>query len=226
MPTLDPTSIRVPTNERPTIFNKDAGLGWFLGSVAGSATFFLTGGLGGLAMIAASSIIGGLWGGIAGKRRMARELTEGAPVHKPTFFNRNIFSGMFFVDLLAIAATIGSVLYLGPQTLLENPPMLEGLSKVLLFGYGVAAFSSAVAGGVYGSEKQAERYAKAEKFISRIPELGMAPQRNIEYQITPQERAMLTARMRQSGQGQSCNFSQQVEESRQQQSATGLIPAS
>lgn len=243
MPTIDPTAIRVPTSEKPTIFNKDAALGYFLGTlmggVAGAGLLLATGGTALIPVLitsVASSTIGTLWGGLAGKRRMEKELVEGAPVSRPSFWNKNIFSGLAITGLLTTAVAAATALIAGPEVVGWTAEQLAGESLTTFQMLELAALPVGfVAGGMYGRGKQAERYEQAEQIISRAPELsqglartrsveqGVAPQRSAEYQITPQEQEMLNARLRQGG--ATTNFAQQVEESRQQPNVPGRVQA-
>lgn len=243
MPMIDPTAIRVPSNEKPTIFNKDAAVGYFLGgimgAVAGVAIIVATGGTAfvpALVTSGVSSLIGATWGGLAGKRRMEQELTDGAPVSRPSFWNKNIFSGIAITGLITTVITAATALIAGPEVVGWTAEQVAGDSLNTFQMLGLAALPIGfVAGGMYGRGKQAERYEQAEQIISRTPELsqglgrghsveqGIAPQRSANYQITPQEQEMLNARLRQGG--TTTNFAQQVEESRQQPNVPGLVQA-
>ncbi len=219
-PVLDPTALRVPSRDKPTLFNRDAGLGYILGCIAGAflggVALWATGGVA-LAPYVITSLssaaIGAIWGGVAGKRRMERELVEGAPVHRPSFWNKNIFSGLaiggilFGLTSLALSFTVGpEVVGLAPEQIANSiftPFEIIGMASVPV---------SAIAGGLYGRSKQAARYAEAEQKLQQSPELalglsrartlepGLAPQRSAEYRITPQEQVALETRMKQGAQ--------------------------
>jgi hypothetical protein len=184
--------LRLKTEQKPSIFNKDMLLGGLIGasipligfSIAVAAPI-------GLGLTAAGALIGGA----VGKTRQEEENKNGKPVGKPSFWNKDTAIGTLIgyqatVAVLAIAglASIAAGMGIG----MIAPPAGAAVMGIGLILSVAAAIASPFVGGYLGGksgEKRMEReyeQAKQQHIVTQLsqnvsPEIGQAVEYAMEH---------------------------------------------
>lgn len=250
---------RIPTDKEPTFWNGSAAKWWAFGSVLGLATTVAIaaftnvtippGGLEnpeiiGQAVTKLAPALGTgilvshglpLIAGLNRREEMEEEREKGKIVRDPTFWNKDIFSGLFKSTLIT-APLVLSVLAVGLifQSLFPIVAPIAGLIGA------IAPIAGAIMGGYNGRDEMQREFDRAvnikiEQNISRSmsPQLSRMPSQGISQAQAPyvnsismQEADMLNSRMRSSDQPRS--FVQELAARKQamaQQQPDGPKPA-
>ncbi|MCI5049083.1 MAG: ABC transporter permease [Rickettsiales bacterium] len=203
-------SIRVSTNEKPTMFNRGANLGF---AIMGGPLALIMGPVA-ITMAAAGALVGGLWQ----KSNMKADLQVGKRLDPPTFWNSSIITGMFLASQVALA---GAVLF-GAAL-----PALAVAGSIL-----AAPIVGALVGGFSRKSQMAKEYAagkeqlayeslKTGRAFGVEPELQMSTEKgrgqsqsvgNPYYNsVTSAETALMDARMKAGPDMEKLDYRQQME---------------
>lgn len=178
----------LPTNEEPSMWNRDTAVG----AVVGSLIFPLVG-----------VPVGALVGGMMGKSRMEEEKARGKVVSEPSFWNKDTFIGAGIGNMVGGAVAVATVVA-APVIGLSA---LGALAVAGTLGLG-GIVAGAYLGGRSGEERlqseynQAQTYARASEKSSGIAKIR-------ETSVTPEEARELEARLRTSA-NREIKFTEQV----------------
>ena len=122
---------KIIPQEKPTIFNREAG-GWgiaggMVGDVAGS---FTRNAATKSVLVYAGTAAGALYGGLKGKARQQKEQVEGRVVKKPTVWNGGIWNGLFVAGLVCIP--FASIFEKAAQGAINSIPLLTAVSSLVV----------------------------------------------------------------------------------------------
>ena len=144
--------LRVPSNETPRFWNRDASTGFAIANIATLPTVF-NGGWTGITAVMAGLVGGGMYG----KHKQQQELRDGKLVHPPTYLNKNtligISDGIIFGSIIGIL-TGGTGLF-----------AVAGLAAGLGF-----------MGSRYGYHRMKHDYDAAKQYVSQYGEFHPSAQ--------------------------------------------------
>ncbi len=211
---------RIPAKEEPTIWNSTMAKYAFFSGLIGS---FLAGitdvpgpeaidfdvddvdvlkdatvkSLPGRAVEYSAMGVGASIGGSAGRDEMRRELSEGKIVRDPTFWNKGLFSGFMAVSVPTVLAATALALLASPVTLTVTVAAIGGIGSLV----------AAVTHG-FGKRSEMKEELQLAKDIAQYQQMaqarglprqilmdGPAPVQSYKNSVTPQEYALLEARL-------------------------------
>jgi len=182
-------TLRLKTNKKPTIFNKDMlyyGLLTPFAAVLVSA--FLPESVGAFAVSGiahyGAMAVGGLLGGLIGKRRIGKENVEGKEVKSPSVFNKKlVIGGLLASNLFGLAVTAVELIAGASAATMGAPLLLATLAGGL-----AALVTGAYFGGQSGKKEMEREYEEAKKqyIVEQIgqnisPEIGQAVEYTMEH---------------------------------------------
>ena len=174
-------TLRLKTDQTPTIFNKDMAVGALLGNILGRALCMTLGG--GPASIAFSGLVSAVssayFSGQAGKRQMELDNEFGKAIHKPKFWNKDALLGGLIGSVVA-GFGLRAMLLLGTSTIVP--------------GMAVAAITltfASIIGGVIVGGNAGKRHMEQELMQAMQQDHGkshsMSPSRAMEPELSAEQ---------------------------------------